>query len=37
MKAKHRRKNLELKQKWFDALPNNVKNTMTRPGSVKKS
>ncbi len=34
MKFKKKRKNLEAAQRWWDALPNAVKATLTRPGSV---
>lgn len=35
MKAKHRRKWLEMKQAWWDKLLSRVQEATTRPGSVK--
>lgn len=35
MKAKHQREWLEMKQKWYDKLPNSYKSACKRPGSVK--
>lgn len=35
MKSKHMKEWLQMKQNWFDKLPESVKRTLTRPGSVK--
>ena len=35
MKAKHAREWLQYKQNWYDKLPERVKASLTRPGSVK--
>lgn len=35
MKYKKKLINLKAAQSWFDALPNNVKLGLSRPGSVK--
>ena len=35
VKYKKRLKDLEAAKKWFDALPEKVKSSLTRPGSVK--
>lgn len=35
MKAKKRRENLEIARSWWDKLPQSVKNSTTRPGSMK--
>lgn len=35
MKYKHMKSRLEAKQAWFDKLPESVKSSLTRPGSVK--
>lgn len=37
MKYKKRLAYLEAKQRWFDKLPQAVKNALTRPGSIKTS
>ena len=34
VKYKKRLKNLEAAQKWFDALPEKVKASLTRPGGI---
>lgn len=35
MKAKHKKENLEAAKKWWNSLPQKVKDTTTCPGSVK--
>lgn len=35
MKYKHKVEGLKNKQKWFDSLPEKVKASLNRPGSVK--
>ena len=35
MKYKKKVAYLKAKQAWFDKLPQNVKNGLTRPGSIK--
>lgn len=35
MKYKKKLNYLKAKQAWWDKLPQNVKNSLTRPGSVK--
>ena len=34
MKAKHKKANLEAAKKWWDALPQKVKDSTTKPGSI---
>ena len=34
MKAKHKKANLEAAKKWWDSLPQKVKDTTTKPGST---
>ena len=35
MKYKNKKKWLENKQKWFDSLPEKIKASLNRPGSIK--
>lgn len=35
MKAKKKRLNLELAQRWWDSQPQSFKSATTRPGSIK--
>lgn len=35
MKAKHKKANLEAAKKWWNSLPQKVKDSTTCPGSIK--